>query len=98
MTTPDSLFSFRNGECGVGSYEISTADRVMVLCVNGRKTFFWFQLKTKELSIDGELRGFKKDSTFDYFWEIFGLQTRRRPTVKMQLRSVIDGKIKVRTF
>ena len=53
MTTPDSLFSFQIGECGVGSYEINTADWVIVLCLNGSKKFFWFQLKTKELTIDG---------------------------------------------
>ena len=87
----------------MGSYEINTADWVMVSCLNGRKTFVWFQLKTKELTIDGELRGFKKDSTGfgirpkpNYFSRIFGL--RLRSNEKMQLRSFTDGKIKIPTF
>ena len=47
MTAPNSLFLFRIGECGVGEYEyINTPDWVMVSCLNGRKTFVWFQLKT----------------------------------------------------
>ena len=103
MTTSDSLFSFRSGECGVGSYEINIADWVMVSCLNGSNTFVWFQLKTKELTIDGEFRELKKDLTgfgirpkADYFSRVFGL--RLRPNKKMQLRSVIDGKIKVRKF
>ena len=65
MTTPNSLFPFRSGECGVERIEISTANWAMVSCLNGRKTFFWLQIKTKELTIDSGKTGFKTGNELD---------------------------------
>ena len=63
MTTSNSLFSFRIGECEVGRIEINTKGWVMVSC--HKPTFVRFRLKTKELTIDGGKTGFKTGNELD---------------------------------
>ena len=64
MTTSNSLFSFRIGECEVGRIEINKKDLVMVSCI--KPMFVRFRLKTKELTIDGGKTGFKTGNELDF--------------------------------